>query len=319
MTTPVRVAAYVVALVAVFAAALGVGRVAGPEDVAAAPAPHEPGSAHSGEGTAEGEAHDAAAHEEGAAPAAHVPGGLMVSAEGHTLELADTTLPAGRAVPLRFRVLGPDGAPVTAYDVEHEKELHLIVVRRDFRGFQHVHPTRADDGTWSVDVALQPGTWRVLADFTPTGGEGMTLGADVAVAGPFRPAAPVTEQRRDTVDGYTVTMSGELTAGSASDVTLVVRRDGQKVTDLEPYLGAYGHLVALREGDLAYLHVHPDDAGPGPRVPFVAEVPSEGRYRLFFDFQHAGVVRTASFVVDTTGHDGDAHDATAEEGESHDH
>ena len=79
------------------------------------------------------------------------------------------------------------------------------------------------------------------------------------------------------------------------------------MTDLQPYLGAYGHLVALRQGDLAYLHVHPegtpgDGVTPaGPAVEFVAEVPSAGTYRLFLDFQHGGVVRTAEFTVTTAG------------------
>jgi hypothetical protein len=74
----------------------------------------------------------------------------------------------------------------------------------------------------------------------------------------------------------------------------------------------------LREGDLAYLHVHPDghpgdgSTEPGPEVVFYAGVPSEGRYRLFLDFRHDGVVRTAEFVVDTV----DAAD-TAGTGESH--
>ena len=46
------------------------------------------------------------------------------------------------------------------------------------------------------------------------------------------------------------------------------------MTDLQPYLGAYGHLVALRDGDLAYLHVHPGEHGDGrARVGFDAEVP----------------------------------------------
>ena len=110
-----------------------------------------------------------------------------------------------------------------------------------------------------------------------------------------------------TVGGYEVTLDGELEPGESSAVTATVTRDGEPVTDLEPYLGSYGHLVALREGDLAYLHVHPEDAGPGPEVPFVAEVPSAGRYRLFLDFQHAGVVRTAAFTLET------------EEGHGHDH
>ena len=78
------------------------------------------------------------------------------------------------------------------------------------------------------------------------------------------------------------------------------------MTDLQPYLGAYGHLVALREGDLAYLHVHPEGtpgAGgtpPGPTIGFRAEVPGAGGYRLFLDFQEGGVVRTAEFTVAAT-------------------
>jgi hypothetical protein len=86
-------------------------------------------------------------------------------------------------------------------------------------------------------------------------------------------------------------------------VTLSVSKGGVPVTDLQPYLGAYGHLVALRDGDLAYLHVHPDGAPgdgrtpAGPDVTFHAEVPSAGSYRLYLDFRHAGQVRTAEFTA----------------------
>ena len=65
----------------------------------------------------------------------------------------------------------------------------------------------------------------------------------------------------------------------------------------EPYLGAAGHLVVIREGDLGYLHVHPLDGEAGP-VRFAAEFPTPGTYRLFFDFSSGGTVRTASFTVD---------------------
>jgi hypothetical protein len=90
-------------------------------------------------------------------------------------------------------------------------------------------------------------------------------------------------------------------------LTLTVTRNGTSVTDLEPYLGAYGHLVALRSGDLAYLHVHPEgtpgdgETDPGPEVVFYTEVPSAGRYHLYLDFKHQGVVRTAAFTVTGTG------------------
>lgn len=80
-------------------------------------------------------------------------------------------------------------------------------------------------------------------------------------------------------------LGGGLGAGSASELTLSVTRNGKPVTDLQPYLGSYGHLVALRSGDLAYLHVHPDKGGPGPEVSFTATAPSTGMYRLFLDFK----------------------------------
>ena len=89
-------------------------------------------------------------------------------------------------------------------------------------------------------------------------------------------------------------------------LTLTVSRHGAPVTDLQPYLGAYGHLVTLREGDLAYLHVHPGgepgdgQTKPGPDVEFGAEVPSAGRYHLYLDFRHDGVVRTAPFTLEAS-------------------
>ena len=112
---------------------------------------------------------------------------------------------------------------------------------------------------------------------------------------------PAAEIRTAEVDGYTVTLDGDLTAGDGRRADAVsVGKDGRPVTDLEPYLGAYGHLVALREGDLAYLHVHPDGdarrrrdrARAGRRV--LRRGAQRGGYRLFLDFQHDGVVRTAA-------------------------
>jgi len=88
--------------------------------------------------------------------------------------------------------------------------------------------------------------------------------------------------------------AGALRAGREAELRFTVTRDGEPVRT-EPYLGAGGHLVALRAGDLGYLHTHPadDDAAA---VRFATEFPSEGRYRLFFQFKHEGRVRTAAFT-----------------------
>ncbi|MFE9190731.1 hypothetical protein ACFYL6_14075 [Micromonospora sp. NPDC007208] len=283
MRTVTRLAGFAVGLAAVFGATYGVGRVVdrtpvveGRHDAAAIPAADERG------GTAD-----------------RLPGGLLVSERGYSLERVDA--PAGE---FAFRIAGPDGRPVTRYEVAHDKRMHLIVARRDLSGFRHVHPELAPDGTWRVDTPLTgPGQWRAFADFTPTGGEPLTLGVDVTVPGELTEQPLPAPATSTTVDGYTVTLTGAPQPGRTSSLTLTVSRNGRPVTDLEPYLGAYGHLVALRRGDLAYLHVHPDGTPgdgrtrPGPAVTFLAEVPSAGSYRLYLDFQHGGRVHTAEFTV----------------------
>ncbi|HWJ08806.1 MAG TPA: hypothetical protein VNS46_05485 [Nocardioides sp.] len=306
MSAPARLAAFVAVAAAVFGIALLGGRTVGP--VAEAEPAHDTHAGDTDEaGDADGShaAHDAEPAEP--AEAADIPGGLLSSQDGYTLTLAEERAAAGRAVPIAFTITGPDGSPVTSYDVQHEKELHLIAVRRDLTGFQHVHPTLAGDGTWSTDLALTPGTWRLYADFRATGAEPLTLGTDLAVEGDFRPAAPTGERRTAVIGDYRVTLEGDLTAGADARLTLSVSRGGRPVTDLQPYLGAFGHLVALRSGDLAYLHVHPDGepgdgrTEPGPDVVFHAAVPSDGTYHLYLDFRHDGVVRTAAFTVTAGG------------------
>ena len=285
MGTLARVAGFLLGLTVVFAVAVAAGSRWGPS--APTPVAHDAEPGHAAAATHAGE------------PAEHLPGGLMRSQDGYSLDLDRATAAPGEDVPLSFTVTGPDGAPVSAYDVEHGKRLHLIVARRDLTGYQHVHPRLDGDGSWSTQVDLEPGTWRVFADFAATDGPALTLGTDLTVLGVPRDPAPVTDDRTtSTVDGYAVELRGALRAGQDADLTLEVSRDGRPVTDLQPYLGAYGHLVALREGDLAYLHVHPHDSdAAGPAIRFTAEVPSAGRYRLFLDFRHDGRVRTATFDV----------------------
>ncbi|MFB7829518.1 hypothetical protein [Streptomyces hydrogenans] len=257
------------------------------------------------------------------------PGGLSVSESGYTLELDSAILTVG-AQPVTFRVTGPDGRAVTEFRPEHEKELHFIAVRRDTAGFQHVHPVRDEKGTWSVELDLEPGDWRFFADIHPAAHDGtLTLGIDAAVAGAYDPRPLPEATGIAQVGAYTVALDGELLPGEASELTLTVSRDGRPVTDLQPYLAAYGHLVALRVGDLGYLHVHPEGApgdgatAPGPEIAFMAVAPTAGTYRLYLDFQHDGVVRTAEFTVRTStaapGSDGGPHAASGHGSHHHVH
>jgi hypothetical protein len=292
MNTATKLGGFAAGLVLAFGAAAGAGALLGPVRSAAPDAAdpaHTDVQVQSPPTTA-----GATAPTELTQPT-ELPGGLMISDEGYTLTLGGSTASPGTSVPLRFRILGPDGQAQTAYEATHDKDLHLILVRRDMTGYQHLHPVLSDDGTWSVPVDLEPGQWRLFADFTPVGGPAMVLGADLAVDGEYS-AQPLPEPRTTAeVDGYEVHLDGALLPGRASELTLTVTKDGVPVTDLEPYLGAAGHLVALRGGDLAYLHVHPGDG-----LEFGAEVPSTGTYHLFLDFRHDGAVRTAEFVLEAS-------------------
>ena len=251
--------------------------------------------------------------------------GLAVAQDGYRLVLADRVLDPG-ARPVSFTIQGPGGEPVRRFDVAHEKRLHLIVVRRDHAGFQHLHPVLDEvTGTWTAEAELTPGAWRVFTDFTATGGPALVLGSDLLVPGELTAPDPVRERRTDRVGGFAVAVEGTLRPGEHSSLTLSVTEGGQPVTDLQPYLGAYGHLVALREGDLGYLHVHPagepgDGRTPsGPDIEFGVEVPSAGRYHLYLDFKHDDVVRTAHVVLDAGGAPRRAVDATSGEHGDPDH
>ncbi|GGL41508.1 hypothetical protein [Planomonospora parontospora] len=293
MNTPAKLGAYVLGLTVVFGGALGVGSAVGAADTPPISPSHP----------VHGAASAAPGRSATAAPAS-LPGGLQMSDSGYTLTPETTTVPPGEAADFRFAVTGPDGRPLTRYQTQHGKKLHFIVVSRDLGDFQHLHPHEAGNGTWSVKLTLpRAGVYRAFADFAPEGGDGLTLGADLHAPGDYTPNALPEVSRTDTVDGYTVQLNGDLVPGAASTLTLTVSKDGRPVTDLQPYLGAYGHLVALRAGDLAYLHVHPDGepgdgtTAAGPGITFHAEVPSRGDYRLFLDFRHEGTVRTAAFTA----------------------
>lgn len=302
MNTAVRLLGYAAVLALTFGAAWGVGAATGTPVIASAPTPpatdaHGAAAEHVAPGrVAGGHAYSHGASEVGSA-------GLVGTAAGYTLVPQATTFPAGVAREFAFTVSGSDGRPVTAFDVEHDRPMHLVVVRRDAAGFQHLHPVLGPDGVWRVPLALPAaGVYRVYADFVPTGGPNLVLGTDLFVPGDFAPVA-FPPSRVAQVDGYQVRLDGELVPGSPSQVFATVSRDGAAVTDLEPHLGAFGHLVALRQSDLTYLHVHPDATTPaptarsGPGIAFTAEVPSAGVYRLFLDFRHRGTVRTADFTV----------------------
>jgi hypothetical protein len=317
MSVPVRLAAFAAVLALAFGAAALAGAAIGGDDSRPADADGNVAREHghgSGEPGGQSARQDAARGGEEQSPGAGEVGGLAVSDGGYTLRLGQPTMRVGDQVPFAFHIADRDGRPVRdRYEVDHKRELHLIVVRRDTENFQHVHPRRDADGTWRTELDLSaPGVYKVFADVN-IGGQKRTLARDAFVAGEFLPQPLPAASKRDSVDGLDVELRApELKAGRETTLTFAVTRDGQPFDELEPYLGAQGHLVVLREGDLAYLHVHPVEGGDehghadgsasseahGNETAFAATFPTAGRYRLFLEFKTGGEVRRVGYTVE---------------------
>ena len=288
MNTPrpyMKIGLFVLGLAALFAVSVAIGSAVGPAETESSEM-EETMDAHGGHETTAG--------------AAHQPAGLGVSADAYTLRLTPTQVERGEERVLRFRI-EHDGGAVTEFDKLHERRMHLIVVRRDGTGFRHLHPEMDAAGTWALPVAFsQPGVYRVFADFAVEG-EQETLATDVFASGGKFEARPFPAPQPDAeTEGYEVDLEAEeLVAGKPVALSFALSEEGHPVEELQPYLGADGHLVALREGDLAFLHVHPEEEHGAPNeIVFEAEFPTAGRYRLYLQFRHDGAVRTAEFTVE---------------------
>lgn len=250
---------------------------------------------HGGHG---GEHRENSPHGHGSA-ATDTPSGVSVAAGGLVLVPEETRFEPGVGREWTFRILDEAGNAVTDFDELHGEPSHLIVVRRDLTRFQHRHPEMDDDGTWRVDLTLpDPGAYRAFVDAS-VAGRPTTLGFDLFAPGDADVAPRPDSSRRATAGDYEVELlADEVAAGEDTTLVFEVRRDGSPVSNLVSYLDALGHLVALREGDLAYLHVHPEETDPSAgRVAFRARFPTRGGYRLFLQTKPEGELTTTQFDV----------------------
>ena len=196
---------------------------------------------------------------------------------------------------LRFRIEDYDGDPVTDYVEELTKELHLYVVNDDLTVFRHLHPTRAEDGTWSAPFDVpEAGGYRVVTEFIAEddGGYGdhVVLGRPLALP-PGDPGDTVAEDRV-----VNVTVSEAPATGPNGELRLVVRDADRQPVNLGTYLGAYSHVTGFNEETGAMVHLHP--LGPpevtedGSELTFHAEIEQAGDYRLFVQVRVDGFLHT---------------------------
>ena len=212
---------------------------------------------------------------------------------------------AGEPTELKIEIANERGERVTDFEVSHEKLLHLIIVDHDLNFFTHIHPDRQEDGTFTIRTTFPAGgDYKLFADVVPKGGASTTLSEWVNVEGAKGEHSEIAADPtlRKEVSGKEIELSlSSLRAKEESTLTFDIRDAASKkgIDDLQPYLGAVGHVVILSADAEQYLHVHPlDEAATGPIAQFATSFPGPGKYKIWGQFQHENEVFTVAFVVD---------------------
>lgn len=239
------------------------------------------------------------------------------NAGGTMYKMAFATQPAmlamGKPVVLKFtpQLAGKEGQPVPL-EVVHEKKLHLVMVSKDLRVFDHQHPEYQADGSYTLTYSFpEGGDFLLYADYKPTGAGQNIERINVSVDGPELPAKEITaEARVGKADGYEVTIdpAAAITTGGLQHFTARVTQGGKPVDGnaMENYLGEKAHVVVIGAQNKDYLHVHPviEDGVFDLHASFA----TPGFYKGWFQFQTGGKVHVAEFILDVKqGEAGDGH------------
>ena len=227
---------------------------------------------------------------------------------------------SGQKVRLQFRIINPvTHEPVKEFDVVHEKLFHLFIITQDLEFFDHVHPEPRPDGSFVIVTTFpRPAHYRLYADLLPTGGTPQLIQKSLTTSDCevdlFSSQARLTpDTRAKTVNGTTVTLKTDPSTFIAGrEATLLYRltdeKTGQGVTDLRPYLGAWGHTFIINEDGSESIHSHPadelppstdpDQARSQPEISFQAFFPKPGLYRVWSQFLLRDQLSTYVFTIE---------------------
>lgn len=206
---------------------------------------------------------------------------------------------ADRPATLQFFVSDPwKDRPVTGFNVVHEKLFHAFVVSQDLQFFEHGHPSLVADGVFQYPVTLpKAGMFRVLGDFYPEGATPQLITETVVVAGvPPPPVQLGRDYSPKTGENMHVSLSTipeQPVAGNRTQLRFTL----DPSTGSEKYLGAWAHMLAASDDLIDMMHEHPFFADGGPKLEFAIVFPRPRTYRVWAQFQRAGVVNTVHFDV----------------------
>ncbi len=200
---------------------------------------------------------------------------------------------------LEFLVRNPwNRLPVTRFRNVHEKLFHLFVVSQDLQFFSHEHPVLRQGGKFAASVTFPgAGLYRMLADYYPDGGTPQLAVKSLIVPGEGSGAAAlVRDYSAKDASNLHVELVTDPPQPIAGTKTMMFFR-ATPAEGLEPYLGAWGHMLAASDDVVDLIHEHPFLAEGGPQIQFDVIFPRSRTYRVWVQFQRLGVVNTVHFDV----------------------
>lgn len=218
---------------------------------------------------------------------------------------------AGEPVELELRVRltnSLDLREVTDFDLQHERLMHVFIVSDDLTEFSHEHPEPAGPGVFRLTHRFaRPGRYRLWADVAPKDAGSQVLLASLTVsagAGGDSPAAarPTPPAAAATRVALRLPEDGLSAGRTAVVLAELTDAKGRPVRDLQPWLGALGHLLLVNRSADRFAHAHPDDRdaslGRDGRIPFLVRLPEPGAYKGWLQFQRGGVVETVEVALE---------------------
>lgn len=258
---------------------------------------------------------------------------MHAHADGHGSKLAGSRVDLQNSnslkpgeVTLAFKLFGLDAHEFASGDlnIAHEKLMHLILVRDDATNFQHLHPEYVN-GRWTVQTTVtEQGQYNMYVDIAPKEEQASILRVPVIIGSKAGQSVfpSITSNRTTLQDGISVSLNtNAFKTQEHSKLVFTLTQNGKAVSGIDPYLGAFGHVVVLRHGDADdYLHAHPvtETKPVDGKIEFESEFPAKGTYTIFAQFNIGGKVRTFPITL-TVNEEGQAPADHAESATSDEH
>ncbi len=183
----------------------------------------------------------------------------------HASVTPQKTLRAGKAATFVLHLKDKANKPVTLAGLEerHTKKIHLLVVDQSLGDYFHLHPVALKKGGYQF--TFTPNTshnYRVFADVKPVKGDAQMVPVLLPGKTPCK-ASCVDKKLSDTAEAggikaHVLFDQKTFKVGAATNGEVILTdAKGGRISDLQPVMGAYGHIVGFYDDFQTTAHMHP--------------------------------------------------------------